>query len=163
MFHCLNKGWIKVQNDTTHIDKIQALTFSIGKKMQTELLEQLQSSGITPPQFYILKILDRYGASRATALAKKMYVKPSAITVMIDRLVDQELVVRYHDKNDRRAVVIELTNKGKDVFVEAMNARNQHIAKYFSQLELQEREDLLRLFEKLESIICGSSEEKERK
>ncbi|MFJ8530761.1 MarR family winged helix-turn-helix transcriptional regulator [Bacillus sp. NPDC094106] len=149
-------------NDMTHIDRIQALAFSIGKKMQTELLEQMQASGLTPPQFYILKILDHYGASRATKLAKKMYVKPSAITVMIDRLIDQELVLRYHDKNDRRVVVIELTKKGKDVVEEAMTARNEHIAKYFSQLELQEREDLLRLCEKLEAIICGASEEKER-
>ncbi|PGZ18428.1 MarR family winged helix-turn-helix transcriptional regulator [Bacillus cereus] len=148
-------------NDMTHIDKIQALTFSIGKKMQTELLEQMQKSGLTPPQFYILKILDHYGAARATELAKKMYVKPSAITVMIDRLIDQELVLRYHDKNDRRVVIIELTNKGKDVLEKAMTARNEHIAKYFSQLELQEREDLLRLFEKLETIICGASEKKE--
>ncbi len=39
--------------------------------MQTELLEQMQATGLTPPQFYILKILDHYGASRATKLAKK--------------------------------------------------------------------------------------------
>ncbi|MHB0800393.1 MarR family transcriptional regulator [Bacillus thuringiensis] len=148
-------------NDMTHIDKIQALAFSIGKKMQTELLEQMQATGLTPPQYYILKILDHYGASRATTLAKKMYVKPSAITVMIDRLIDQELVERYHDKDDRRVVIIELTEKGKTRVEEAMTARNEHIAKYFSHLELQEREDLLRLFEKLETIICGTQEKKE--
>lgn len=152
-----------MQNDMTHIDKIQALAFSISKKLQTELLGKLQSSGLTPPQFYILKILDHYGASRATTLAKKMYVKPSAITVMIDRLIDHELVLRYHDENDRRVVVIELTTKGKAVLEEAMIARNQHIAKYFSKLEVQEREDLLRLFEKIEAIICQSSEKKETK
>ncbi|PFJ06131.1 MarR family transcriptional regulator [Bacillus cereus] len=151
-----------MQNDMTHIDKIQALAFSIGKKMQTELLEQMQATGLTPPQFYILKILDHYGDLRATTLAKKMYVKPSAITVMIDRLIDQELVERYHDKNDRRVVIIELTKKGKDRVEEAMIARNKHIAKYFSHLELQERKDLLRLFEKLETIICGTQEKKEK-
>ncbi|MGE8055722.1 MarR family winged helix-turn-helix transcriptional regulator [Bacillus mycoides] len=150
-------------NDMTHIDKIQALTFAIGKKMQTELLEQMQASGLTPPQFYILKILDHYGASRATQLAEKMYVKPSAITVMTDRLIDHGLVERYHDDNDRRVVVIELTKKGKATVEEAMAARNEHIAKYFSHLELQEREDLLRLFEKLETIICGKKEKKEKK
>ncbi|HDR7643720.1 MarR family winged helix-turn-helix transcriptional regulator [Bacillus mycoides] len=150
-------------NDMTHIDKIQALTFAIGKKMQTELLEQMQASGLTPPQFYILKILDHYGASRATQLAEKMYVKPSAITVMTDRLIDHGLVERYHDDNDRRVVVIELTKKGKATVEEAMAARNEHIAKYFSHLELQEREDLLRLFEKLETIICGKPEKPEKK
>ena len=90
-----------------------------------------------------------------------MYVKPSAITVMIDRLIDQELVERYHDKDDRRVVIIELTKRGKPGVEEAMVARNEHIAKYFSHLELQEREDLLRLFEKLETIICGTQEKKE--
>ena len=115
-------------NDMTHIDKIKALTFAI-EKMQTELLEQMQASGLTPPQFYILKILDHYGASRATQLAEKMYVKPSAITVMTDRLIDHGLVERYHDDNDRR-VVIQLTKKGKATVEEAMAAHNEHIAKY---------------------------------
>ncbi len=40
-----------------------------------------------------------------------------------------------------------------------MTARNEHIAKYFSHLELQEREDLLRLFEKLGNNYCGTQDE----
>lgn len=28
----------------------------------------MQASGLTPPQFYILKILDHYGASRADTI-----------------------------------------------------------------------------------------------
>ena len=76
--------------------------------MQTELLEQMQATGLTPPQFYILKILIIMGF-KSDNISEKMYVKPSAITVMIDRLIDQELVERYHDKDDRRVVIIELT------------------------------------------------------
>ena len=39
-----------------------------------------------------------------------------------------------------------------------MTARNEHIAKYFSHLELQER--FITSFEKLETIICGTQEKK---
>ena len=41
-----------------------------------------------------------------------------------------------------------------------MTARNEHIAKYFSHLELQERR-FITSFEKLETIICGTQEKKE--
>ncbi|MBJ8090942.1 MarR family transcriptional regulator, partial [Bacillus cereus] len=78
--------------------------------------------------------------------------KPSAITVMIDPLIDQELVERYHDKDDPRVVIIELTKKGKARLEEAMTARNEQIANYFTEVELQESEVLLRLVEKLDSI-----------
>ena len=40
-------------NDMMHIDKIQALAFSIGKKMQTELLEQMQATGLTHHRSFI--------------------------------------------------------------------------------------------------------------
>ena len=70
-------------NDMTHIDKIQALAFSIGKKMQTELLEQMQATGLTPPQFIFKDFRSLWGF-KSDNISEKMYVKPSAITVMID-------------------------------------------------------------------------------
>ena len=81
-----------------------------------------------------------------------MNVKPSTITVTINRLIEQGLVNRYHDREDRRAVIIELTKKGTII------ARNEHIAKYLSLLEFQEKEKLLQLLEKLRAIICGKPE-----
>ena len=38
----------------------------------------------------------------------------SATTSLIDRMVDKELVQRTHDPRDRRAVVCELTQKGRE-------------------------------------------------
>lgn len=140
------------------IQKIQDLAIPMEKKIQTELLEKMQVLGLTKTQFYILKILKQYGALSSVKLAKKMYVKPPAITSISNRLIENELVERYHDKNDRRAVVIGLTKKGEATVEAALLARDEHIAQYFSHLELQERENLLCLLEKLETIVCEKSE-----
>ncbi|MCI4601725.1 MarR family transcriptional regulator, partial [Escherichia coli] len=90
-----------------NLDKIQAMVISIGKKMQIELFEQIPVPKLTTSQFYILKIINYYGALRASELAREMNVKPSTITVTINRLIEQGLVNRYHDREDRRAVIIE--------------------------------------------------------
>ncbi|EJR16559.1 hypothetical protein II9_02415 [Bacillus cereus MSX-D12] len=132
-----------------NLDKIQAMVISIGKKMKMELFEQIPVPKLTTSQFYILKIINYYGALRASELAREMNVKPSTITVTINRLIEQGLVNRYHDREDRRAVIIELTKKGESVVEETIIARNEHIAKYLSLLEFQEKEKLLQLLEKL--------------
>lgn len=141
-----------------NLDKIQAMVISIGKKMQMELFEQIPVPKLTTSQFYILKIINYYGALRASELAREMNVKPSTITVTINRLIEQGLVNRYHDREDRRAVIIELTKKGESVVEETIIARNEHITKYLSLLEFQEKEKLLQLLEKLRAIICGKPE-----
>lgn len=141
-----------------NLDKIQAMVISIGKKMQMELFEQIPVPKLTTSQFYILKIINYYGALRASELAREMNVKPSTITVTINRLIEQGLVNRYHDREDRRAVIIELTKKGESVVEETIIARNEHIPKYLSLLEFQEKEKLLQLLEKLRAIICGKPE-----
>ncbi|MEJ3741180.1 MarR family transcriptional regulator [Bacillus tropicus] len=141
-----------------NLDKIQAMVISIGKKMQMELFEQIPVPKLTTSQFYILKIINYYGALRASELAREMNVKPSTITVTINRLIEQGLVNRYHDREDRRAVIIELTKKGESVVEETIVARNEHIAKYLSFLEFQEKEKLLQLLEKLRAIIYRKPE-----
>ena len=98
-------------NDMTHIDKIQALAFSIGKNADGVIRTNASNRTYTTAVLYFKDSRSLWGF-KSDNISKKMYVKPSAITVMIDRLIDQELVERYHDKDDRRVVIIELTKRG---------------------------------------------------
>ncbi|MFL9629376.1 hypothetical protein, partial [Aeromonas jandaei] len=48
----------------------------------------------------------------------------------VDHLVRNELLQRGYDKEDRRAVVIELTEKGKEVFTQVMDVYIQTASQY---------------------------------
>jgi DNA-binding MarR family transcriptional regulator len=82
-----------------------------------------------------------------------MEVKPSAITLMIDRLESAGWVRRTQDPSDRRAVVIELTDAGEEILAEAKKRCDQLTAKYLDCFSREELDLLVRLYEKLERSV----------
>ncbi|MNW01815.1 putative HTH-type transcriptional regulator YusO [compost metagenome] len=78
-----------------------------------------------------------------------MEVKPSAVTVMIDRMERAGYVVRRDDPADRRSILVELTASGEEMLAQAVSLRNELIHDYFSRLEPEERVVLTKLLEKL--------------
>jgi DNA-binding MarR family transcriptional regulator len=80
--------------------------------------------GLQPGEFDVLATLrraDTQGAGMtAGALTQAAMVTSGAITNRIDRLVAKDLVTREVDPANRRAVLIRLTPRGKDVLEQAL-------------------------------------------
>ncbi|WP_054024120.1 MarR family winged helix-turn-helix transcriptional regulator [Bacillus sp. FJAT-28004] len=76
------------------------------------LITQKLDNDLTAPQCFILGIISKDQNITVTRLAEKMEVKPSAITVMLDRLVNNGYAERIHDVKDRRVVLVRCTEKG---------------------------------------------------
>lgn len=74
-----------------------------------------RSTGLTGPQLWALKILDKSAPIRVSDLACHMYLRPATVVGILDRLETKGLVTRTRSKKDRRAVDLELTEKGKDL------------------------------------------------
>lgn len=69
--------------------------------------------GITGPQSAVLKCLtDSQEIQSVVRLSRLLNVTPSNITGIIDRLEEKGLVKRIRKQDDRRTVLIELTDKG---------------------------------------------------
>ena len=71
--------------------------------------------GLTGPQSAVLRALAKHGPLSSVALSRQLYVTPSNITGIIDRLEKKELVQRIKKVGDRRIALITLTDKGSDV------------------------------------------------
>lgn len=68
------------------------------------------------PTFLLVEIhrLSEQGAVTMRLLAEKMSVSKPAMTQMINAQVNNGLVRRYFDENDRRVVLVELTDQGRE-------------------------------------------------
>lgn len=110
--------------------------------------------GLTFPQYSLLNMISQEGSARVITLADKMEVKSSAVTVMLDRMESIGLISREPDENDRRAVVVRLTEKGESTRVEGQRRTLQMLdqilsiltpeelgrfAQYYEMVEKQER------------------------
>ena len=71
--------------------------------------------GLTGAQSGVLRNLFAHGALSSADLSRKLYVTPSNITGVIDRLERKGLVERIKKKGDRRVALITLTEKGDEL------------------------------------------------
>lgn len=114
---------------------------------------------LTGSQFMVLKRISDHGRITVSGMAEDLMVSLSAVTALIDRLYKAGYVVRIRDEEDRRLVWLELTDKGSEVLTICHEARWQVIEKYFKQLPEEDLQELLRIYEKLHSIIIKDEEQ----
>jgi DNA-binding MarR family transcriptional regulator len=68
--------------------------------------------GLTAPQLWALKTLQRAGRLSAGQLARALAVHQSSLSILIDRLEKRGLVSRVRSRGDGRFVLIEMTKRG---------------------------------------------------
>lgn len=78
----------------------------------------VRDKGLTLPQMHTLEILGIHSALRMKELAQKMGVTTGTLTVQVDRLEKNKLVRRRPHESDRRSYMVELTDAGRELFLE---------------------------------------------
>ena len=97
-------------------DVIKDIVGSIRRLVRAEYLDAQKMSkqyGLTGPQSLVLRLLIKKGALSSADLSRQMYVTPSNITGIIDRLGKKGLVERIRKQGDRRVALITLTQSGQ--------------------------------------------------
>ncbi|NQX70692.1 MarR family transcriptional regulator [Paenibacillus alba] len=131
-----------------YTDRFRTTLETTHRKISLAVLSQLDTD-LTRPQLFLLFMIAKEGMPKQSHLAEKMGVKPSAITVMIDRLVQSGHVIRRHHETDRRIVLVEVTDTGKAIIKMTENVQRDVIARGLSELSPEDRHVLVNAFEKL--------------
>ena len=95
---------------------IKDIVGSIRKLVRAVYLDSQKMSrqfGLTGQQSLVLRLLLNNGSMSSADLSRLMYVTPSNITGIIDRLERKGLVERIRKEGDRRVALITLTDVGK--------------------------------------------------
>jgi DNA-binding MarR family transcriptional regulator len=108
--------------------------------------------GLTPGQVFTLLSIKKEGQCTITRLAEKLDVKPSAMTVMLDRLENHGFVIRERDRNDRRVVMVRLTKSGEKALQNVQQLRRRAIRQCLSQLDSEELVTFLQTLEKIAAL-----------
>jgi len=99
-------------------DVIKGIVESIRRLVRAEYLDSQKMSkqyGLTGPQSLVLRLLIKKGALSSADLSRQMYVTPSNITGIIDRLEKKGFVERIRKQGDRRVALITLTQSGHEM------------------------------------------------
>jgi DNA-binding MarR family transcriptional regulator len=99
--------------DKAAIDRIIETGIWLQAESRRLAKEQCARHGITATQLNALKLLQRVGDLSLSDLSKKLSATNSAITGLVDRMVDAGLVAREQSAEDRRVWKIRLTPEGR--------------------------------------------------
>jgi len=94
---------------------IKDIVWAIRRLVRAVYLDTSKMSrqyGITGSQSMVLRVLIHNGPLSSADLSRRLYVTPSNITGVIDRLEKKDLVERIKKASDRRVSLITLTEAG---------------------------------------------------
>ena len=105
-------------------------------------IQYARESGLSMSQLGALFHLNATGTSGVTDLGDHLGVTSAAASQMLDRLVQQGLIQRSEDPNDRRVKQIVLTSKGSGVLEEIIRTRQVWLNDLAQTLSNPEKETI---------------------
>ena len=100
------------------------------------------ASGLAPARFSALSVLVFGGAMSLNDLARAEQVRPPTMSRIVDALASANLIRRTVNPQDRRAVVLEATEKGTAILWQGRKRRVKFLAKHLSRLTETERKNI---------------------
>ena len=123
--------------------------------MQRITGQEMQTSGISRGEFYILTTLRRAGPPyqlSAGELARRILSASKNVSVPLRRLEDRGHISRALDPKDRRSIIVSLTEVGRTCVEEILNARRasgDEAGGLLAPLSAEERDTLSYLMKKV--------------
>jgi len=101
------------------------------------------SRSISMTHLLLMTLLDAHGALPMSRVAELLGCGLPTATGLVQRMEERGLVERVHDTDDRRVVLLRLTDDGAAEIRDLNQARRQRMADALSHLSDAEREQLL--------------------
>ncbi len=134
------------------MEKIKDLTHLIiefYEKLSSWEHSVVRGKDLTLPQMHTIEILGMHKAMRMKELAEKMGVTTGTLTVIVDNLESKKLIVRKPNREDRRSILVELTEKGAIYFAEHDKHHHQLTQDMIANLTEEEIEQFYHALSKI--------------
>ena len=122
---------------------------SVARQLRDTSQDFLAPWDITPSQLRALRVLRRDGAMRLSELSGQLRIAARSTTEVVDALEARALVGRRPDPGDRRATLVEVTERGAGVLDAIREARGTEAERVFDRLSRTDRAHLARILRKL--------------
>lgn len=123
--------------------------WAVARQLRSHSREALAPWEINPSHLRALQVMARHGAVRLRDLADHLRIAPRSATEVVDGLESRGLVQRRPDPDDRRAILVELTDEGRRVMSAIRGARDTEAQALFGRLSTADRADLARILGRL--------------
>ncbi len=117
--------------------------------------ERLVRAGVSMSHLHVMGLLARDGDAPMSRVADLLDVSLSNATGMVDRMAERGFVERVRVADDRRIVLVRLTDRGRAVLDEAEVIRRDLVERLLAQLEPSQLERLALTLADVHAAVAG--------
>ncbi len=96
-------------------------TYAAANKIIRRYQPLLKDLGLTYTQYIVMMVMWEKEKVNEKDLVKCLYLQANTLTLLLKKLQDKEYIAISKDENDKRNIVITLTEKGKKLKEKAVN------------------------------------------
>jgi len=133
--------------------KVLNLSNEIGRLMHALTETQEVPLELTHNQFMSAVYLLRLKTATMTEISDASGISASAMTGIIDRLIEKGIAVRERDTDDRRVVKIMLSQKGNDMIGQIAKTIRSKMVALLEKMVPEDRTNLINVFERIIKAI----------
>jgi MarR family transcriptional regulator, organic hydroperoxide resistance regulator len=89
--------------------------YAVSRLIIREYQQDLDRLGITYPQYLVMLVLWESDGVTVNDIAHRLILNTNTITPLLKRMETMNLITRSTSKEDQRKVIIQLTEKGKEM------------------------------------------------
>ena len=123
---------------TNLVEKIIDIELKIDRIFRNNSPDAWMELSLTAAQLKSLIFIEKEGITNFTKLATALGVTSSNVTGIIDRLIEQDLVNRNENPEDRRVFLLSATEKGKILLNSLKESRIKQISEALSFMSTED-------------------------
>jgi DNA-binding MarR family transcriptional regulator len=116
----------------------QFMDFAMHHSMR-ERAHFARATGLSMPQFGILMQLHYRGNCGVSDIGERFDITNAAASQLVEKLVQSRLIQREEDPSDRRARLLNLTDKGRQLIQQGIEERYRWVNQLAEKLTAEER------------------------
>jgi len=116
------------------------------KKMERE-------SGLTGPQLLVMRLTGSHGEITSGVIARAVSLSQATVTTILDRLERKGLLKRERSPDDKRKVILTLTEAGEKALENAPKLMQESFIRSFNQLEGWEQSLILSSLQRVSDMM----------
>lgn len=120
--------------------------------IEAEFMKQMHIK-LSMNEIHVIEAIDKVAEPSMTNIAKKLHITVGSLTTAINTLFQKKYVTREKDADDRRKVLIQLTDLSHDVLKKHALFHEQMIDSVFKELNVGEDQILIDSLKNLSSYF----------
>lgn len=142
-----------VMNINKTLNEVLVKLFRNVNVIEERALRTDEYKDVTTNDMHVIEAIGMDGAKNMTSVARTLEVTTGTLTIAVNSLVKKGYVDRVRSEEDRRVVLVSLSEKGKRAFLHHHRFHEQMIEAVVAELTEEEQQVLARALTKLNQFF----------